>query len=131
MMSGSALAMLRAIQEQALTETVRVERLVEAFDPVTGLMETTPVLVWAGRASVLHKAETVVDSAGRLVVNAQTQVNLPVEGTDVVGAGYQVTVESSDTVPGLAGLVVELEGGNLGGWRTLRRFNAKVVSHVD
>lgn len=129
MMSPAILSQLRMLQEHALTELVVVERLDgKLFNESTGLMEESFVTVYEGPGSVVSSEVTETDTAGRLTVRTEALVNLPVESSEGVREGDRVTVTGSSTVPAIVGVVLRVTGRNLGGWRTLRRFNAEEVS---
>lgn len=130
-MSPAILAQLRAVQEQAFTEDLKIERLGEpVFDETTGLMEESRILVWEGSGSVVTPSVDVAeaDVAGRLTTVTKTRVNLPVDGTEDVRKDDLVTVVGSITVPQVVGVSLRIVGRNLGGWRTLRRFDAEEIT---
>lgn len=131
MISPSILGQLRAIQEQALTETVLVERVTRGPLGEDGKHPVVREKVWEGPAAVVSNSTSEVDAAGRLLVHTGLQVNLPVNGTGHVHPGHEATITGSTTVTDLVGTRVTLTGHALGGWRTLRRFTAEEGSQHD
>jgi len=131
MFTPSHLAQLRNLQEAHLTETVRVERVGDGtFDPATGLNTPVRVKVWEGRGQVVSSDTVETEAGGRLIATTQVVVKVPVKGTEAIRRGHEVTVTDS-IIPGLPGLVVRLTGEPLGGWLTLRRFPAEVITGED
>ncbi|SJM61372.1 hypothetical protein FM112_07830 [Gulosibacter sp. 10] len=124
------LGQLQAIQEQALTERVRVEHVEQGvLNEDTGQIEEQRTTVWEGPAQVVRASAEVVESGGKLVSVTEVQVKFPVHGSEGITLGHVVTVLES-IVPGTAGAEITLNDRPLGGWSTLRRFRGQEVRQI-